>query len=58
MNLWDFYNLWICFGNNDLIIIDKKQLKTYYNFNDAKEVWHREVRSFYIKDNNLYIRIK
>ena len=58
MKLKDLYNTWVKFEGNDLIIIDRKRAKTYYDFYKAIKVWYREVDSFYIEDNNLYIRIK
>ena len=58
MKLKDLYNTWVKFEGNDLIIIDRKREKTYYDFYKAIKVWYREVDSFYIEDNNLYIRIK
>lgn len=58
MKLKDFYDLWFTFGENGLIIIDRKEAKTYYDFYNASAVWGKEVYGFYISDNNLYIRIK
>ena len=58
MLLKDFYDLWFTFGKNEIIIIDKKEAKIYYDFYDAEEVWYRNVYGFYIENNKLYIRDK
>lgn len=58
MKLISFYALWNKFGENELIITDRKRAKVYYDINSAIEDWHREVEYFYISDNKLFIRIK
>lgn len=58
MKLKDFHDLWIAFGENELIIIDKKEALVYHDFYQAINIWFRPVDSFYISNNKLYIKVK
>lgn len=45
------------FNNNEIIICNKRDGKTYYNFDFPKELLDRKVLSFHVLSRKLYIRI-
>lgn len=45
------------FHNNEIIIGNKRDGKTYYNFDFPKELLDRKVLSFHVVSRKLYIRI-
>ena len=57
MLLKDFLKLWIRFENNEVIIIDRRDAKSYYNLNLPSEILLRKVTAFYIEDNKTVIRV-
>ena len=57
MLLKDFLRLWICFENNEVIIIDRRDAKSYYNLKLPREILLRIVTAFYIEDNKIVIRV-
>lgn len=57
MLLKDFLKLWIRFENNEVIIIDRRNGKSYYNLKLPSEILLRKVTAFYIEDNKTVIRV-
>ena len=57
MLLKDFLKLWIRFENNEVIIIDRRDAKSYYNLKLPSEILLRKVSAFYIEDNKTVIRV-
>lgn len=58
MNLNDFLKLWFCFGSDELIVIDRRDAKSYYNFKMPIELYHRYVSGFYLDNNKLVVRVE
>ena len=57
MLLKDFLKVFICFDDNEIIIIDRRDAKSYYNFNIPKGIMNRKVSAFYIKNNKIVVRV-
>ena len=57
MLLKDFLKVFICFDDNEIIVIDKRDGKSYYNFNLSKGLMNRKVIAFYVDKNKIVVRI-
>ena len=57
MLLKDFLKLWIRFENNEVIIIDRRDPKSYYNLKLPSEILLRKVTAFYIDNNKIVVRV-
>lgn len=57
MLLKDFLKVFICFDDNEIIIIDKRDGKSYYDLYPPKALMNRKVIAFYVNNNKIVVRI-
>ena len=57
MLLKDFLKVFICFGDNEIVINDKRDGKSYYDLYPPKGLMNRKVIAFYVDKNKIVVRI-
>ena len=57
MLLKDFLKVFICFDDNEIVINDKRDGKSYYDLYTPKGLMNRKVITFYVDKNKIVVRI-